>query len=131
MAATNAQRLLIIDDEPDIGARVVAIATGLGIEARAVSNQYEFKYVYNFFKPTIVCLDLEMTGVGAIPLITWIKDVPATPSPKVILTADRPEILRTVKSLAEYVGLTVVALVETPAAPEALHEVLASAVLER
>lgn len=129
MVATKTQRLLIVDDDSEIGATVVEIAIGLGIEARAVSNQYEFKYVYNLFKPTIVCLDVEMPGAGDAPLITWITDIP--PAPKVILTADRPEILQTVKSLAEFVGLTVIAVVEKPVAIDALHQTLATAVGER
>ena len=128
MAATNAQRLLIVDDKPEIAAAVVDVAAGLGIEAIAVSNQFEFKYVYNLFKPTIVCVDIEATD-GA--LIGWIGEVKAAEPPKVILTADKPDILRTVKSLAEFVGLTVIAVVEKPAALDALHEDLATVVSER
>jgi len=46
------KRLLVIDDEPEIGEFVRKVATGLGYEVRVTTDGHAFQEAYREFCPT-------------------------------------------------------------------------------
>ena len=60
------RRLLILDDDPDVGQTILRIATAAGLEARWTDDSPEFFRTFDSWAPTHIALDLimpEMDGV--------------------------------------------------------------------
>ena len=67
-------RLLIIDDEPDIGAFVAEAAGDMGYETSVIFDATEFQTHYSAFNPTVIFLDLQMPKVDGIELLRWLAE---------------------------------------------------------
>lgn len=68
------QRLLLVDDRPDIGDMIQRVAEQLGYEVQAAVHGEEFKRIYNSFNPTTIFLDIVMPDIDGIELIKWLID---------------------------------------------------------
>jgi len=73
-----AQRLLSVDDDPDILSLIRRVACGLGFEVDTVSHGSFFMAAYVRRKPDVITLDLYMPDVDGIELIRWLGDVGCT-----------------------------------------------------
>lgn len=58
---SSANRLLIVDDEPEIASVLETIAGTLPFEVRSIGES-EFEQVLEQFRPTVICLDITMPG---------------------------------------------------------------------
>ena len=62
-------RLLVVDDQPDILDFVGQVAEGVGYEVRLAGDAKQFREALHLFKPTLVILDLQMPHTDGIELI--------------------------------------------------------------
>jgi DNA-binding response OmpR family regulator len=67
MATVN--RLLIVDDEPDIARLIEVPARALGFEVLSINDTDQFEKALQQIKPTIVFLDISMPGRDGMELI--------------------------------------------------------------
>lgn len=68
------QRLLLVDDRPEMGMIIKRVAEQLGYEVRATVHGEEFKRAYDSFNPTTVFLDIVMPDIDGIELINWLNE---------------------------------------------------------
>jgi EAL domain-containing protein (putative c-di-GMP-specific phosphodiesterase class I) len=62
-------RLLVVDDQPDILDFVAQVAEGVGFAVVKAQSQEAFQAALTQFKPTVVMLDLQMPGCDGVELI--------------------------------------------------------------
>ena len=67
--ASTLNRLLVVDDHPDILDFVSQVAASVGYTVAKAQSQEEFHALLPGFKPTLVMLDLQMPGGDGIELI--------------------------------------------------------------
>jgi DNA-binding response OmpR family regulator len=66
------RRLLVVDDEPAIGAIVRRVGEGLGYKVEVIQQSSEFKRVYRNFAPDVIVLDIVMPETDGIEVIQWL-----------------------------------------------------------
>src|ERR1700761_336336 len=94
------RRLLIIDDEPDIGAILAYIAEDCGYEVAATISADEFKDAYATFRPTVLVVDLALPNIDGIELFRWLADQGCA-MPILILSGFDDKVLESAKLLGE------------------------------
>jgi EAL domain-containing protein (putative c-di-GMP-specific phosphodiesterase class I) len=67
--SSSRNRLLVVDDQPDILDFVAQVAEGVGFAVSKAQTQEEFQAALTQFKPTVVMLDLQMPGCDGVELI--------------------------------------------------------------
>ena len=66
---TNGNRLLVVDDQPDILDFVGQVAESVGYEVRLANDAKQFREAVRAFRPTLMILDLQMPQTDGIELI--------------------------------------------------------------
>ena len=74
MPDSSSNRLLVIDDQPDLCEFITEAATAMGFEAQAVNEPVAFREACTNFKPSVVVLDLQMPGADGIELLRYLAD---------------------------------------------------------
>ena len=121
----NASRLLMIDDEPDIGALVQKVAEGLNYEMSFVTRGNAFKEKYRSSRPDVVILDLSMPETDGIELLAFLAEEKSR-ARVVILSGFDPSILIGACRLGEDRGLDMAGIVSKPVRVAELRKVLDS-----
>ncbi|HEY1722968.1 MAG TPA: EAL domain-containing response regulator [Magnetospirillaceae bacterium] len=67
-----ANRLLIIDDEPDIANLVAKVAHTCSYDVRSTSDAAEFRAIHREWQPTHISLDLHMPGMDGVEIIRFL-----------------------------------------------------------
>ena len=67
-------RLLIVDDQVEIGSLIAAAALGCGYDARSTVDGESFRREFLAFQPTLVALDLSMPGEDGIQLLRFLAE---------------------------------------------------------
>ena len=109
----STRRLLIIDDEPDIGAILKYIAEDCGFEAVATTTSEAFKTSYATFKPTAMVIDLAVPDIDGIELFRWLADDGCT-APILILSGFGEKVLESARRLGEARGLVMAGIISKP-----------------
>lgn len=65
----DANRLLVVDDQPDILDFVGQVAEALGWQVALADNAEKFRALLTAFEPTLIVLDLQMPGTDGIELL--------------------------------------------------------------
>ena len=68
-ASVNENRLLVMDDDPDVGAFFGQVGEDLGYDVRVLAEPAQFAETVMAFSPTVVLLDLQMPGRDGIELL--------------------------------------------------------------
>lgn len=68
----SANRLLVIDDQQELCEFIAEVAKRLGFDAVAVTEADAFRRAYLDFRPTVVVLDLQMSGSDGIELLRYL-----------------------------------------------------------
>ena len=66
---SNSNRLLVVDDQPDILDFVGQVAESVGYEVRLANDAKQFREELRTFRPTLMILDLQMPQTDGIELI--------------------------------------------------------------
>jgi len=67
-------RLLVIDDQPDLCEFIAEVAMHVGYETRAVTDAQSFRRTFEEFRPTLVVLDLQMPEADGIELLRFLAE---------------------------------------------------------
>ena len=93
-AAHGRAFLLVIDDDPEVGALLCEILEGAGYRVGVAENGAEAEsslMASDGVRPAAIVLDIGLPGAGGIELLTLIRDDPATCSIPVIVLTGLPD----------------------------------------
>ena len=97
------QRVLVVDDEPEIGELVGAVAEGLGIGCVGLTSARELDAVMDA-DVSAVFIDLMMPGVDGIELVRQLA-TRACRAPVVLMSGHDKSVLRSAEAMARALGL--------------------------
>lgn len=112
-------RLLILDDESDVGQTIVNMAQSSGIESKAVSSAEVFFSELAKFAPTHVAIDLMMPTLDGIGVIRQLAEIDAMVA-VIIISGASPRVLEAAKRSAVEHGLCVAGVLGKPFSRQAL-----------
>jgi DNA-binding response OmpR family regulator len=67
-------RLLVMDDDADIGIMIGDVATTSGYEVKVIQDSTEFIDAYEAFGPDVIVLDITMPKIDGIELLRSLAD---------------------------------------------------------
>lgn len=79
-------RLLVMDDDPDVGEFYAQVGSDLGYEVLKLTDPLEFDAAVRRFRPTVIMLDLQMPGRDGIELLRDLSVV-EDQQPKVLIAS--------------------------------------------
>ncbi|KOR32735.1 hypothetical protein TI05_05370 [Achromatium sp. WMS3] len=99
----NPKRLLVVDDEPDIGKLICEFAKVVGYEAKATTSAQECMQKLDEFAPTVIVMDVVMPETDGIELIQQLAQ--ANYQNKIIvMTGYNPNYVDFAKDIGENFG---------------------------
>jgi len=116
-------RLLLIDDEPEIGSFLRTVAEGCGFQVTVTSAPEAFKSAYESVQPNVIALDLAIPGTDGIELLSFLAERGCRAKILILSGFDR-EILDAAQRLGEARGLDIAGVVAKPARPAQLRNLL-------
>lgn len=119
----NPNRLLVIDDEPDIGKFIGMVAEELDLEVVVTSNSDEFWNAYRVFDPSIIVLDLLMPEVDGVELLRMLAKCRCQAHIMVASGADT-KVLATARLLGVDHGLNMLGTLRKPVRLQNLRTML-------
>lgn len=78
MARSSPNRLLVLDDEPDIRSLIRKIGESVGFTVLDTSNANEFWVAYKALQPTLIVLDLVVPGTDGVEVLRELAQQQAT-----------------------------------------------------
>lgn len=118
------QRLLLCDDEPEVGAFVRRIAVGLGYEVHVTAQAEAFSGLYRAVRPDVVILDLVMPGTDGIELLRFLAQERSR-ARILLMSGFDPAIRKAALLLGEAHALAMVGTVAKPVRADELRALLA------
>lgn len=113
MSNLDARRILVVDDEPDIGRLIGLVATNVGYTARVENDGQRFADAFREFAPHVIMLDLTMPGVDGIECLRFLADAHAD-TQILIMSGFDERMLDAARRLASAQGLNVAGIVPKP-----------------
>ncbi|MCC7271207.1 MAG: response regulator [Alphaproteobacteria bacterium] len=121
----TAGRILFIDDEPDIVEPLMALARGLGFEARLLENGSAFDATLAAYAPTHVVVDLVMPEVDGIEVLLALSRL-ETPPRIMVMTGYHWGVMESARILAESHRLADIAWLQKPVDLDRFEALLAA-----
>ena len=119
----NTNRLLVIDDEPEICNFIKDVAEVNGFDAAVTENYDRFRDVYQSLDPTLVILDLQMPGADGIEILRFLADQHC--GAKILLASGvDARVITTAKRLGDAQGLDMLGALQKPITIPQLEEML-------
>jgi len=115
--------LLIVDDDPDLGALIQEIAEDLGFNTMVVREPERTIQAFRSLRPKVVILDLMMPGKDGIQILQQLADEECE-CDLVIFSGADSRVINTTARLAAWHGLPIKALLRKPIEVDDLVEVL-------
>jgi len=109
----NANRLLIIDDEPEICDLFSAVAERLGFDVCTTGDANEFIRLNREFDPTVIILDLQMPQADGVELLRRLADDKCSAGILVVSGADN-RVLGSAEQLGANRGLEMLGAMQKP-----------------
>jgi EAL domain-containing protein (putative c-di-GMP-specific phosphodiesterase class I) len=113
MLLESPNRLLVIDDQQELCEFIAEVAKRLGFEAMAVTEADTFRRVYLDFSPTVVVLDLQMSGADGIELLRYLGNQGAKAQVLVASGMDQ-RVLNTAEQVGRAQGLNMLGALQKP-----------------
>jgi EAL domain-containing protein (putative c-di-GMP-specific phosphodiesterase class I)/ActR/RegA family two-component response regulator len=118
-------RILIIDDDPQISRFVARTAKSCGYEAVTTTHAEEFRERHGAWHPTHIVLDLQMPRTDGVELIRFLASE-HSPARLLVMSGQDTKVLETVKHLGEERGLAMAAILPKPIRAVDLRSMLMS-----
>ena len=119
----NPNRLLVVDDEPDISAYIADVAEGLGFEVARANTPDEFWASYSEFPPSVVVLDLNMPQCDGVQLLRALAEKRCSAQIAIVSGTDK-RVVKTAERLGTSHGLKMLGALQKPVALLALKRTL-------
>lgn len=116
-------RLLIIDDEPDVAATVGRIARRAGFDTIVTTEGPDFLDRALTWSPTVIVLDLSMPDLDGLAILRELAGQGSAAHIMIVSGHDRPAIDHA-KAYGEELGLSIVGILQKPLRVEALRAAL-------
>ncbi len=110
---TDGNRLLVVDDQPDILDFVGQVAEAIGFKVRLANNAQEFRDSMHDFKPSLVILDLQMPQTDGVELIRELGNL-GTRAAILISSGMDQRVLTSAEQLGVAHGLTMAGILQKP-----------------
>ena len=120
---TDGNRLLVVDDQPDILEFVGQVAEAIGFNVRLANNAQEFRDSLHEFKPSLVILDLQMPQTDGVELIRELGNL-GTRAAILISSGMDQRVLTSAEQLGVAHGLTMAGILQKPITLADLEAVL-------
>jgi EAL domain-containing protein (putative c-di-GMP-specific phosphodiesterase class I)/ActR/RegA family two-component response regulator len=119
----NENRLMVMDDDPDVGAFFGQVGEDLGFEVRVIADPEKFAPNVLEFLPTVILLDLQMPGRDGIELLRELASLDR--NPKVLIASGLDSrVLTTAQELGLSMGVDVAGAFCKPIALDELEVLL-------
>lgn len=119
----NENRLLVMDDDPDVGTFFGQVGEDLGFEVKVLTDPLEFSATVTGFSPTVVLLDLQMPGRDGIELLRELAGLDR--HPKVLIASGLDSrVLTTASELGISMGVEIAGSFCKPIALDELEVLL-------
>lgn len=123
VSVMSENRLLVVDDEPDIGEFIRTVGEGEGFAVRVTSTAKDFLREFDEFSPTAICLDVVMPDTDGIELLKYLADRKCTAS-ILVISGYSKLYLTSAENLGEAFGLPYVKTLMKPLGLATLREAL-------
>ena len=120
-----AKRLLVIDDERDIGEFIRTVADEMGYEVKVTSSPDEFQAAYRSFNPTHIMLDIVMPDIDGIELLRYLA-ANGCQARVLVMSGYSEKYLDSAQKLSDAYGLRNIDRLTKPIRLAKLREVLSS-----
>ncbi|MGE4219519.1 MAG: EAL domain-containing protein [Alphaproteobacteria bacterium] len=117
------ERILIIDDEAEIGRFVARVAGRCGYRPVATTDVEEFRQHVRNWQPTHIVLDLHMPEADGVELLRFLA-AERSQARIIIASGFDPKVIDSARQLGIERGLSIVATVQKPIRAEALARLL-------
>jgi EAL domain-containing protein (putative c-di-GMP-specific phosphodiesterase class I) len=118
-------RLLIIDDEPEISAVVAKVAKSCGYEVESTTSADEFRTLYANWRPTHVSLDLHMPSTDGIELLRFLG-AEKSAAQILVMSGFDAKVVESARRLGSERGLTMAGIMMKPVRVADLQRMLQS-----
>jgi EAL domain-containing protein (putative c-di-GMP-specific phosphodiesterase class I)/ActR/RegA family two-component response regulator len=99
-------RLLVVDDEPELARFVGRVGESIGYDVKAISVIQEFKDLVGQWKPDVIILDLAMPQTDGLELLNWLASENC-PAQIIIMSGFDARIVESAKRIGQERGLNI------------------------
>ncbi len=121
MAAANAKKVLLIEDDREISATLSGVLDAAGYDVRTAPNGIEGQRKVEEDRPDLIVTDMMMPRMGGFPVLEFLRTLPDAP-PVIMITANEGG---RHKAYAEMLGVS--AYLRKPFAMDLLLDAVATA----
>lgn len=118
----ESSRLLIVDDDPDIGALIEQVAGGVGFRTLFLERSDQMLETYRSFLPTLIILDLMMPDMDGVQVLRSLAGE-SCEADIILFSGADSRVLNTAARLGESHGLRIRELLHKPVTVEELEAV--------
>lgn len=114
------KRLLVIDDEPEIGAYIRMVADPMGFDVEITTRAQDFLEAYEREEPSLICVDIVMPEMDGLELLRTLSQRNCR-SPVLLISAYNRLIVDATKNLGQAYRLPYVRSMSKPFRVDALE----------